>query len=55
MRSDPELDKVPVIVQTNDPTALRAPLWRDLRVERLLSKIEFADWLNSRIAEHVAA
>lgn len=54
MRADSALDKVPVIVQTNDPTALRAPLWRELHVDHLLSKVEFADWLSGRIDEHVS-
>jgi CheY-like chemotaxis protein len=54
MRADPALEKVPVIVQTSDLTALRAPVWRDLHVAQLVDKGEFLSWLDTQIAEHVA-
>jgi CheY-like chemotaxis protein len=54
MRADPRLDRLPVIVQTNDQTALRASVWRDLRVERLLTKMEFANWLSAQISDHLS-
>jgi CheY-like chemotaxis protein len=53
MRADPTLNGVPVIVQTSDMTALRAPIWRDLRVAQVVDKGEFFEWLNDRIVEHV--
>jgi CheY-like chemotaxis protein len=55
MRDDPALAKVPVIVQTSDLTALRAPIWRDLHVAQVVEKGEFFDWLNDRIVAHVGA
>jgi CheY-like chemotaxis protein len=55
MRADPALERVPVIVQTSDLTALRAPIWRDLHVSQLVEKHEFFDWLNAQIGEHVSA
>jgi CheY-like chemotaxis protein len=53
MRADPALERVPVIVQTSDLTALRAPVWRDLHVSQLVEKTEFFTWLNTQIVEHV--
>jgi CheY-like chemotaxis protein len=55
MRADPGLERVPVIVQTSDLRALRAPVWRDLHVAQLIDKQDFVDWLNTKIVEHVAA
>jgi CheY-like chemotaxis protein len=49
MRDDPALARVPVIVQTSDLQALRAPVWRDLHVAQLVDKLEFFSWLNSRV------
>src|SRR5262249_38181136 len=41
IRADPALERLPVIVQTNDSTALRAPVWRELHVAQLVDKGEF--------------
>jgi CheY-like chemotaxis protein len=53
IRADPAFETLPVIVQTSDLTALRAPVWRDLHVAQLVDKGEFLDWLNTQIVEHV--
>jgi CheY-like chemotaxis protein len=55
MRADPTLQRVPVIVQTSDLTALRAPIWRDLHVSQIVEKGAFLDWLNTQIVEHLGA
>jgi CheY-like chemotaxis protein len=44
MRADPELDRLPVVVQTSDRAALDAPIWSQLRVARVLKKESFVDW-----------
>jgi CheY-like chemotaxis protein len=53
MRATPELDRVPVIVQTSDQTALQAPVWRDLQISQLLDKGDFLEWLSRQIDLHV--
>jgi CheY-like chemotaxis protein len=55
MRADPALRDLPVIVQTSDTTALRAPVWVDLHVSAKIEKDRFLDWLHSQIDAHVAA
>jgi CheY-like chemotaxis protein len=45
MRRDPALERLPVLVQTNDPSALDAPQWAMLRVAQVLDKTRFVDWL----------
>lgn len=54
MRADKALERVPVIVQTSDRCALRAPVWRDLQVAQLVYKPDFFDWLERRIESHTA-
>jgi CheY-like chemotaxis protein len=54
IRADPALEKLPVIVQTSDLTALRAPIWRDLHVAQLVDKGEFVNWLHTQIVDHVS-
>jgi CheY-like chemotaxis protein len=54
IRADAAIEKLPVIVQTSDVTALRAPVWRDLHVAQLVDKAEFFDWLDSHIVRHVS-
>jgi CheY-like chemotaxis protein len=54
IRADPALEKLPVIVQTSDLTALRAPVWRDLHVTQLVEKGDFLRWLNTKIVDHVS-
>jgi CheY-like chemotaxis protein len=53
IRSTPALAQLPVVVQTSDRGALAAPVWRDLQVSRLINKIDFLEWLNGRIGQHV--
>jgi CheY-like chemotaxis protein len=54
IRGDPSTEKLPVIVQTSDVSALRAPVWRDLHVAQLVDKAEFFHWLNNHIVQHVS-
>jgi CheY-like chemotaxis protein len=55
IRADPALERLPVIVQTSDLVALRAPVWRDLRVAQLVDKADFLNWLDTQIVDHLAA
>jgi hypothetical protein len=50
MRADAELQALPVIVQTTDPTALRAPVWKTLQVAKVLDKMRFVDWCEEQMA-----
>ena len=54
MRATPELEQVPVIVQTSDRGALGAPIWRDLHVAMAMDKRDFPGWLLGQIEAHVA-
>jgi CheY-like chemotaxis protein len=54
IRADAAIDRLPVIVQTSDVIALRAPVWRDLHVAQLLDKADFFSWLDSHIVHHVS-
>jgi CheY-like chemotaxis protein len=45
IRADPSLESLPVIVQTSDPSALNAPVWRPLRVSQVMDKMEFGQWV----------
>jgi CheY-like chemotaxis protein len=54
IRSDRRFGTLPVIVQTGDLEAARAPIWTELQVERVLTKDRFATWLLSRIDLHTA-
>jgi CheY-like chemotaxis protein len=55
MRSDPELQGIPVIVQTSDVSALRAPVWGQLRVAQVMDKEAFLDWFDSLVRTHMPA
>lgn len=55
MRNDPRLCSLPVIVQTSDQAAVRAPVWTDLHVARTVVKHDFMSWLLSQIDDHIAA
>jgi CheY-like chemotaxis protein len=54
MREDPALRELPVIVQTSDPTALRARVWIDLQVSGTIEKGRFLEWLSTQIDAHTA-
>jgi CheY-like chemotaxis protein len=49
IRDDPALERLPVIVQTSDRTALAAPLWGTLRVSQVLDKTHFVSWFESQM------
>jgi CheY-like chemotaxis protein len=55
MRKDPSLATLPVVVQTTDRTALRAPVWGTLHVSEVLDKSNFLKWFESHVGEVPAA
>jgi len=55
MRNDPSLERLPVVVQTSDRTALRAPIWGTLHVSEVLDKANFLHWFDSHVGEMPAA
>lgn len=55
IRDDPRLDALPIVVQTSDRAAARAPVWTDLHVAQTVMKQDFMDWLLVQIDEHIAA
>jgi CheY-like chemotaxis protein len=55
MRADPRFATLPVVVQTSDRVAARAPIWTDLHVSQTILKDEFMSWLLAQIDEHVGA
>lgn len=54
MRDDPRFCMLPVVVQTSDRGAVRAPVWTDLHVAQTVMKSDFLDWLVAHIEEHIA-
>ena len=53
MRADPRLRELPVIVQTSDHGAMRAPVWTDLHVAQTVMKSDFMVWLLDQIDQHL--
>jgi CheY-like chemotaxis protein len=53
VRADAALERLPIIVQTSDQSALQAPVWRDLHVSQLVDKRDFLQWLDRRIEAHL--
>ncbi len=53
-RSNPKLERLPIIVQSSDPVALAAPVWRDLHVAQVVDKGRFLEWFFHRVEAHVA-
>jgi CheY-like chemotaxis protein len=51
MRSERELQHLPVIVETSDRVALSSPVWRELGVAYQLDKGDFMVWLNRNIGK----
>jgi CheY-like chemotaxis protein len=49
MRRDRALESIPTLVQTNDRSALEAPVWSTLRVSKVMDKVELARWLEARV------
>lgn len=54
MRADPRFASIPVVVQTSDHAAIRAPVWTHLHVAQTLLKDEFMSWLIDVVEEHLA-
>jgi CheY-like chemotaxis protein len=49
IRSDPLLERLPILVQTSDRTALDAHVWRTLHVTTVLDKSKFLDWFDAQL------
>jgi CheY-like chemotaxis protein len=49
MRRDPELERLPVVVQTSDRAALTAPVWGPLHVAQVMEKESFVDWCEGQM------
>jgi CheY-like chemotaxis protein len=49
IRADPELERLPVVVQTSDRAALSAPIWGTLRVSQVLDKVHFVEWFEAHM------
>lgn len=54
LRSEPALERTPVIVQTSDRVALASPVWRDLDVAYRIEKADFLRWLRRNIDASLA-
>jgi CheY-like chemotaxis protein len=54
IRDDPRFCMLPVVVQTSDRAAARAPIWTDLHVSQTVMKDDFMQWLLAHIDEHIA-
>jgi CheY-like chemotaxis protein len=55
IRSDPALERTPVILETSDSAVLNAPVWNELNVTYRVSKADFIRWLARRIAAALGA
>jgi CheY-like chemotaxis protein len=55
IRADSALQRLPIIVQTSDKTAMDTPVWRDLHVSQVVSKHDFLTWLSERIQTRMKA
>ena len=55
IRDDPRFAMLPVVVQTSDRAAARAPVWTDLHVAQTVIKSDFMEWLVAHIEEHIAS
>jgi hypothetical protein len=51
IRADPALAPLPIIVQTSDRNALRAPVWRPLHVAQVMDKMTFVDWFERQMQD----
>jgi CheY-like chemotaxis protein len=49
IREDPALQALPIIVQTSDLTAIKAPIWATLRVSQVMDKPRFVDWFEAQL------
>jgi len=55
IRNDPRFAMLPVVVQTSDRAAARAPVWTDLHVAQTVIKSDFMEWLVAHIEEHITS
>jgi CheY-like chemotaxis protein len=51
IRAEPSLESLPVLVQTSDPSAVSAPVWRPLRVSRVMDKLAFGQWFEEQVRD----
>jgi CheY-like chemotaxis protein len=49
MRADPSLESLPILVQTSDTSAIRAPVWGPLHVSHVMDKLAFGQWFEEQI------
>jgi CheY-like chemotaxis protein len=49
IRAHSKLNGLPIIIQTSDRTALKAPIWGSLRVSQVMDKASFVDWFEAQI------
>jgi CheY-like chemotaxis protein len=49
IRADPRLERMPIIIQTSDRSALHAPVWGALHVSQVMDKANFLDWFDANI------
>jgi hypothetical protein len=49
IRADPSLESLPILVQTSDASAVRAPVWGPLRVAHVMDKLAFGQWFEKQI------
>lgn len=52
VRADPDLEELPIIIQTADRAALAAPIWNELDVPHRIEKLGFIRWLHGLIEMH---
>jgi CheY-like chemotaxis protein len=53
VRADPALERLPVIVQTSDLTALAAPVWYGLDVAHRIDKQHFVTWIRGLVEARI--
>jgi CheY-like chemotaxis protein len=51
MRADPSLESLPILVQTSDASAVRAPVWGPLRVSHVMDKLAFGQWFEEQVRD----
>jgi CheY-like chemotaxis protein len=49
IRADPSLEALPILVQSSDPSAVRAPVWQSLHVSRVMDKVAFIGWFEEQL------
>ncbi len=51
IRADPSLDSLPILVQSSDPVAVRAPVWGPMHVSHVMDKLAFGAWLDEQVRD----